>query len=132
MIKLIKKLLGPRPLFYSGLLYTLAITVLFLLPAKDIPGVAIRFGDKWAHIFVFLILTLIWLLITLVKNWLTKYRVFWVSFLALLYGIIIEALQERFFETRSADIWDVVADIVGILLAVLLFLIMKKRISLKT
>ncbi|MDC8005802.1 VanZ family protein [Aureisphaera galaxeae] len=132
MIKLIKKLLGPRPLFYSGLLYTLILTVLFMVPAPDIPDMGIEFGDKWAHILVFFILTFLWLLITWKNHWLRKNRVFWVSFWALLYGIIIEALQGGFFESRSADVWDTIADAVGILLACLVFVMMKKRISLKT
>ncbi|WP_461305413.1 VanZ family protein [Aureisphaera sp.] len=132
MMKLIKKLLGPRPLFYSGVLYTLIITVLFLLPAKDIPGMAIRFGDKWAHILVFLLLSLVWLLAAWLNEWLGTGRIIWVSFWALVYGIIIEVLQGGFFETRSADIWDIVADAIGILIGCFVFLMMKKRISLKT
>ncbi|MBX2827743.1 MAG: VanZ family protein [Flavobacteriaceae bacterium] len=132
MIKLIKKLLGPRPLFYLGLLYTTVVTVLFMLPAGDIPKVAIRFGDKWAHICVFILLTGIWLMIAELNHWFSKNKIVWSSAAILLYGIIIEVLQEKFFETRSADIWDVVADLIGILLAVFVFVKMKKRISLKT
>ena len=92
-----------------------------MLPAGDIPKVAIRFGDKWAHICVFFLLTGIWLLVAELKHWFSKNKIAWVSGAILLYGIIIEVLQEEFFETRSADIWDVVADIIGIVLAVLVF-----------
>ncbi len=131
-MQLIKKLLGPRPLFYASLFYTSVITVLFLLPVRDIPKVAVKFGDKWAHVVVFFMLTLLWLLATMFNKWFVKNNMLWVSFWALIYGIVIEALQERFFETRSADVWDVIADAIGILIACFVFFKLKKRISLKT
>jgi glycopeptide antibiotics resistance protein len=47
------------------------------------------------------------------------------------YGIIIEASQGLFFESRTADGWDIIANSVGILLGWLIFQKIKKLFLLK-
>jgi len=56
-------------------------------------------------------------------------KVWWVLIGAFIYGIVIEVLQELFFESRTADIWDVVANSAGILLGWLIFRNIKKYLS---
>ena len=112
------------------MIYTLFITTLFLLPAKEVPEMRIPFVDKIVHFAIFSVLTFIWLWFCESKK-LVKYTV-WVLLLVLTYGIIIEALQELFFETRTADVWDVLANSIGILIGLAVFKKMEKRISLKT
>lgn len=70
-------------------------------------------ADKWAHVLMYLGLgaTLMWdMLRDRQRGW-----KLWVTALAvpIVYGGVIEILQENFFYPRTGDWWDWLADIVG-------------------
>lgn len=70
-------------------------------------------ADKWAHALMYLGLgaTLMWdMLRDRQRGW-----KLWVTALAvpIVYGGVIEILQENFFYPRTGDWWDWLADIVG-------------------
>nr|MCH9660199.1 VanZ family protein [Bacteroidota bacterium] len=115
----IKKLSEPKILIWIGVGYSLIITTLFLLPAKEVPEVRVPFVDKIVHLVIFSVLTFIWLWFCESKK-LLKY-IARVVLLIFVYGIIIETLQELFFETRTADVWDVLANTIGILMGLVVF-----------
>lgn len=132
MIQGIKKLLAPKSLMVIGIIYTLFITFVLLFPATYVPKVPVPSFDKIGHVLVFTILVIIWSLFVLFKTEGHKARTHWVVLLAFLYGIIIEVLQGLFFESRSADWWDVLANTAGILLGWLIFKRLKKIFTLKS
>ncbi|NND61906.1 MAG: VanZ family protein [Flavobacteriaceae bacterium] len=130
MTRLTKKLLAPKFLYFLGISYSLLVTILFLMPAQDVPEVTIPFLDKLVHVLIFSILSFIWLLIFRNSSKII-HTILWICLIIWCYGIIIELLQQWFFDTRNADSWDVVANSVGILTGVLLFQRIKARFSLK-
>jgi len=126
-----RKLLGTKSLRFIGITYTLFITFLLLFPITDFPKVEVPFIDKLGHVILFSILIIIWLLFVLSKTELGKLTSIWVVLIAFFYGIIIEASQGLFFESRTADVWDIIANSAGILLGWLIFQKIRKLFILK-
>jgi len=76
--------------------------------------------DKIEHAIAYFFLGVSWLVVsTVYKTKFSKKRI--VVFGCIIYGIIIEILQETITLQRTADILDVLADIVGVLLGLLIF-----------
>ncbi len=130
MQKLIKKLLEPNTLLVICLLYVLLITIAFLFPAKGF--VKIDFiipPDKIVHSSIYLVLAFLWnIYLTKDKDSIKK-SVFTILGLCLIYGIIIEILQEQFVQFRGADIFDVLANMIGAMVGTIIFLNVKNRIK---
>ncbi|WP_232505668.1 VanZ family protein [Flavobacterium crassostreae] len=84
--------------------------------------------DKYIHAFFHFVFTLLWVLFfrTQINN-ANKYKPLLVSFVfSVFFGILIEMLQLRLTTTRHADALDVLANIFGAILAVLLVLLYDK------
>ena len=126
-----RKLLGAKSLRFIGITYTLFITFLLLFPITDFPKVEVPSIDKLGHVILFSILVIIWLLFVLSKTEVGKLTSIWVVLIAFFYGIIIEASQELFFESRTADVWDIIANSAGILLGWLIFQKIRKLFIVK-
>ncbi len=86
------------------------------------PFLAAIYADKWVHIGLFAILCFLFFLPLL------KYRFyhslaegwFWMIVLTgIIYGGLMELVQKYWVINRSFDVWDIVADGVGCLLAYL-------------
>lgn len=127
----IKLLLRAKTLKIISVVYTLCITFLLLFPATHVPKVDVPSFDKIGHVFVFIILVVLWALFTFASGKGVRSKIGWVIIGAFIYGIIIEVFQGLFFESRTADGWDVVANSVGILLGWLIFQKIKNYLSLK-
>jgi len=118
MQKLINKLLeGNRLSLITGA-YSILVTILFLMPGSDIPGVEIPFIDKWVHIGLFLALSLLWTLLLDRKDLAYTKAMVLLFLLLLFYGMVIELIQHTLLPTRTADPWDVLANTIGILLGI--------------
>ena len=126
-----RKLLGAKSLKFIGITYTLFISFLLLFPTTNIPKIEVPYIDKLGHVTLFAILVIIWLLFVLSKTKGSKLTSIWVVLIAFFYGIIIEASQGMFFESRTADGWDIIANSAGILLGWLIFHKIKKLFILK-
>ena len=95
------------------------------------------FQDTIAHIVLYFLLTLIflWEYCRISKMEVNRVRTFIVVVgVPLIYGVIIEFLQEYFFPPRSAEFLDVLADLLGCLVAYFLalcYLCLRKKILYK-
>lgn len=126
----IKRLLADRTLLYIAVLYTCVITILFFLPSKDLPSTKFSEADKVLHCLIYFVFINLWLLYLYVKND-YRFKKKWILILLLLflvYGIIIEVSQEQFTDSRSADIFDVVANLTGSLLGIFFFKSIKHKL----
>ena len=131
MQQLIKKLLGPKSLLFLALAYTVFITIGLLLPSQGIlPSQDKIPFDKLAHVVISFGLVGIWLrfFYTKERKMMSISTIYAVFGLCLLYGIIIEVLQHVLTTYRQADTFDVVANIIGLLLGVGLFRKIKDKI----
>jgi VanZ family protein len=107
---------------YAGpaLLWTLIISILTLLPGKDLPKVDIVNFDKIAHLGVFFALNLFYL------RWLCKFnqqynRLLVITAICIAYGGLIEILQGSIYTDRYSDIFDFIFNTLGCLLALPVF-----------
>ena len=80
--------------------------------------------DKWEHALAYFSLTICWLF-TFYKKPNRKYIII---IACISYGIFLEILQHTITEYRTGDYRDIIANTLGVLLALLIFnLIMKKN-----
>ena len=121
MMQVIKNLLRAKTVFGMGCLYTLFLTFSLLAPGKGLPSVSIPFFDKWVHIVALFLLTYVWLLYRGL-SYSKKITAIQLGFLCFIYGIIIEALQHWFTASRTADVFDVIANGIGCLLGYIVFI----------
>jgi VanZ family protein len=121
MLKLIKKWSGRNA--YSLALGTTIFVIFLSLGSFSSVGVQIfkvKNSDKLAHIAAYLFLSFSWLFATRKRFTSINQRVLLVvSIIA--FGIILEVLQEVLTTHRKADLNDVVANAVGIILAAVTF-----------
>jgi VanZ family protein len=129
-MRLIKKLSEPKTLLSVGVIYTLLITIILLIPSSDLPEIRATFVDKIAHVLIHGFLGFIWLWYRFSsdKCHISVKNVFVVLFICFSYGVAIETAQHLFTLTRSFDIFDIVANGFGSLLGLLSYWIFKNMI----
>jgi len=98
-------------IFWIGFIATLIVT---LMPSHSIPK-SVIFWDKLQHSLAFFMLMLTGSMAY------SKYNKH-IFFYLILYGASIEIMQEFFTKTRNGDVYDIVADTIGITLGWLVFL----------
>jgi len=132
MQNLIKSLLESKYLLFICIIYSVFITIVFLMPAKEIPKLFNFYIpiDKLIHVFIFLILSFLWLLfVNNLSNDTKPVVLLLILVVCLIYGILIEVTQELYVSSRGAEVLDVIADLVGTGLGLLFFRNYKDRIT---
>lgn len=103
------------------------ILIVCSIPSDQVPKVSligIPHFDKFVHFALYFIFTL---LLISGNNELKQQRkvtvnaILWAAAISLIYGIFVETLQHFIFTTRSAEFWDIVANILGFLAAALAY-----------
>lgn len=116
-----------------AIVWALIMLVLLLLPSKNFEVKSVTFYegfDKMVHCGIFFVLCIIlyWEYILKSKRSVNK----WTSILKIVSSTVIfafatEAAQQYLSPTRTADVWDIVADIIGIGMATFAFVFFYKR-----
>nr|WP_256382260.1 VanZ family protein [Flavobacterium sp. A45] len=99
-----------------------------LVNSNEIPVINIPNLDKCIHTFFHLVFTFVWFLFFnkhLQIDSIVKPLVYSVVF-SFVFGIIIEILQNLITTSRNADVFDIVANSVGTILAVFVIVICNK------
>jgi VanZ family protein len=111
----------PRKVLFSFLFFfwMILLSVLSLMPMEDfdLGGPEIPYLDKWVHMgfyFTAMLLGVFFLWERFRHRMKKKPSMIWMGTGLLIYGIIIELLQERMGMDRSAELTDLAANIVGI------------------
>ncbi len=129
MMPHIKHLLADKPLLFIAILYSCFISFLFFIPSQNLPNVHFSALDKIVHILIYFILVNLWMLYLYIRNGF-QFKNKWGLILllsVLLYGIIIEILQGLLTISRSADIFDVVANLIGSFIGIYFFKSIKNK-----
>ena len=128
--------------YWKTLLFTILTLVLFLMPTAGIPKSTSFPGvNELAHIILFAILTIILLGDVLgtkkgfiagipsipVARELRSSRLIFPLFILLVYGVLIEFLQEWMNMGRTAEIKDLLYDAVGIILGFFVLVLMSLK-----
>ena len=109
--------------FIPAIIWFIFTVVLLCLPGSKIPKytfLTLIHADKWVHIAMFGILCFLFnqafckLVVT--KKGLRIY-LFAVTFSGIAYGTIMEFVQKYWIPGRSFDVFDILADTIGCLLA---------------
>ncbi len=106
-----------KPVLLAAILFTLLTAVLFFLPGKNLPAagwMAELQVDKWVHVGIFFLLCVLW---SVALNIQTSAKFLGLASVAFIYGCLVEWVQHNFITNRSFDVYDVVADAVGIVVA---------------
>jgi glycopeptide antibiotics resistance protein len=111
----------------APIFWALLILVLCSIPGKDIPSVGwlqILNPDKWVHATIFAVQYLL-LMFAFSHNYVDKLGHFaghwWAVTLSLLYAALTEVYQHVFLPDRYGDVYDFIANAVGVLLGVWLY-----------
>ena len=108
--------------------WTVLIAVLCLVKFTDLPSLGVSGGDKYVHFTLHFVFTLLWGLYAWNKqNEMGLNKIAIIIVISICYGILIEILQETFTTTRHADIFDVLANGTGATMALVVFVLIKKR-----
>ena len=119
-----KKLSGLKTIGFLAIPYTVLITLVFLSPKINLNYLPTRLQvDKIGHVAIYLLLVLGWLLFFYQKFSFQLHfkKALFIAVACFGYGIIIEVIQETMIPVRQADIIDVLANTIGILIGSLLF-----------
>jgi VanZ family protein len=106
---------------YSALLWSGVILFFCLENSKNIPLIDIQYIDKIIHAIFHFVFTTLWFLYFKKKlKSSNNFRLLSFSLMgSFFFGITIEIMQELFTTTRSADVFDVLANVSGSSIAVI-------------
>jgi VanZ family protein len=130
MMRVIKKLSGRRTLLVLGVVYTVFVTYALLTEISGVPPIDIPFVDKYLHVIIHWGLSFIWLSYLYLgdQNHFSSKLVVLALITCFFYGIVVEAFQHWFTETRTFDFFDIPANAVGELLGLLSFRVVIKKL----
>ena len=115
--------------FVITILYSIALTVVCLIDLNGVIEVKISSGDKIFHSLSYVVLTFLWYY-TLYYN--LKFNkgesLIYAVVISIIFGIVIEVLQETVTTYRSSDIIDILANSFGAILAAVVIAIKNKYI----
>lgn len=123
MLKRIKVLLQNN-LYIIAILLTAGVIFLSLIKMPS-TGINIKNVDKFYHSIAYFSLTITWLF-TFYKKPEKKYII---VICCILFGIIIEVLQSTITVYRTGDYLDVIANSIGVIIALVIFNLFLKKIS---
>lgn len=105
---------------YLSVALTIAITVGSLVSKPGIGSIDVQYFDKILHFSAYFVLTLSWFLAF--KNKFKQLNSFLIiALIVFIYGIIIEVCQMLFTANREADGYDMLANLGGISISLLVF-----------
>ena len=105
--------------YWKSILVLSAIAYLSLLREPTISLPYVIGIDKWIHAIMYLVLTL-----TLLWDSQQRPQLWWiVAVFSAIFGGFIEVLQEQFFYPRTGDWMDWLADCMGVIVAIIVWLI---------
>lgn len=114
-MKITQRLLE-RKFYISAIVWTITITALSLLSLQQLPSISIiKFKDKIIHFMFYFVFVFLW---CKAFNATIKKSIV-IVFVAIVYGIIIEALQDALTTNRVADVYDALTNTLGAVTAAL-------------
>ena len=116
-----------KSVFGVATFWTLSIAFLCLAKFNDLPSFGVSGMDKYVHFTFHFVFTLLWsVYFRLVFNKIEGKLLSKILLASLLYGIALEFLQNEFTATRKADVYDVIANFTGALVATIVMIAFSK------
>lgn len=120
--------------FTPAVIWFVVIFVLCAMPGKDIPHISfleLLAFDKWVHAGIFFVLVLL-LMRGLKFTYIRVAHLTAIIFaltIAVPYGGLLEIMQGTFFQDRSADLYDFIANSFGAVCGVLVYRKFESRLK---
>ena len=127
MLKPIKSLLENNAI-YIAVFITISILFGSLVKPEFIVLESISVSDKTNHLIAYFLLMLSWLYAFFKKEKFQEH-VKYIILACFIFGIIIEILQGVITSYRTASYLDIITNTAGVLLAVVIFHVFEKKIS---
>jgi len=105
----------------------LIMCTLFFLPGSALPQedwLNKIYFDKWVHVGLFAVLIFLWR--SAFDSNFNNYNWFLILS-AMLYGLLVEFIQKQWVANRSFDLYDVVADLTGSIIGLVVWLRVYKK-----
>lgn len=100
--------------------YSVALGAVSLI-TLDIPNVQISFADKIFHFLAYSLFTVLWYLAFFYTFSFKKRKsIIYAAVLAILFGIVIEVLQDTITTSRALDVYDALANTFGALVTTMI------------
>ncbi|MDT0557720.1 VanZ family protein [Ichthyenterobacterium sp. W332] len=115
--------------FFIFISYLLLILVLSFITIQEVEVVDETFDDKIFHCIAYFVMVVFAFNYTVKTS--VKYAPLLCSLFCFSYGTIIEILQPRLSEYRAFDYYDIVANTLGIVFAVLAIIAFKNKVKIK-
>lgn len=125
MLKPIKSLLENNAI-YIAVFITISILFGSLVKSEFIVVESISVSDKTYHLIAYFLLMLSWLYAFFKKEKFQEH-VKYIILACFIFGIIIEILQGVITSYRTASYLDILANTIGVLLAVVIFHVFEKK-----
>ena len=106
---------------WLAIAWFLTMNILFFLPGSALPQSNVFteiYFDKWAHVGLFAGLVFLW---RSAFDWNIKTYEAWIFMLSVLYGFVVELIQQNLVANRSFDMYDLMADTAGVVLGLLVW-----------
>jgi len=103
--------------YITAVFYSLGLTAVSLTPLNNTELPSFRFADKIVHFFLYFFLILLWLK---ALNLSRKKQLYLLGGI-ILWGIIIEFIQEYYIPSRNGDIFDALANTSGAFTGLILY-----------
>ena len=119
-MKYIQNLLAHKQLLlFLAVFWTILIGYLCLDESSDLPSISINNIDKSVHFSFHFVFTILWFFYFICNvNQINIIKYFAITFfMSLIYGIFIEWAQFYFTTNRKADVYDVIANVLGAIFA---------------
>jgi len=110
-----------------AVIYSITLSILSLISVKGLPSFGTDYDDKLFHILAYFVLTMVWYLaLGLNQN---KRKIVYIALGCIAFGIIIETIQGKLTLHRVWDLLDIVANLIGVIIATLYILRREKLLS---
>ncbi|WP_156877288.1 VanZ family protein [Salinimicrobium terrae] len=105
--------------FLAALCYTILILYLSLINLADTPVQDLGMSDKMLHLGAYFGLGMLWMLFWLFSFKEDKFfkNIVVISIISIAFGIFIEVLQDTMTSYRQLDLYDILANTIGVVLA---------------
>ncbi len=118
-----------------GVFWLLFILVASAIPGEQLPPSPVIGFDKFGHLIIYGLLQGILLRGFALQQRFTLLRKYYLLIAVILsasYGALMELMQEEVFRNRSFDVYDMMANVAGVLLATIIWMVFfRKKIEQK-
>ena len=112
-----------------SIVYSIVLAALSLIKINAVTQEFPSNSDKIFHALAYLIFTIVWFFAFFYGRTQTKVKAICYAFVSsLAFGIIIEFLQGWITQNRQSDVNDVIANIIGTIIAVIIISSLKKGV----